>query len=157
MSKIPTIGLRAASYTLTSSLAAVVGTGSADNANVASGAIALGSLSVARLACQYTRNAGSTTGAPIFALDVSMDPPSTAAASVAHWVPVYILDGSSFTAGAIDGYPEAFAAKPSATGTTARGTPPWDVRGAWWARVRMTDVDAAFPGAVTLLVMGGEA
>ena len=157
MPKIPTIGLRAASYSLTASLATVVGTAAADAANATSGAIKLGSLQYARLVCQYTRHASSTTGAPVFAVDVSMDAPSTAPAAVANWTPVFILDGSSFTAGAIDGYPEAFAAKPTATGTTTRGTPLWDVRGYHWMRVRMTDVDTTNRGAVTVLTMGGEA
>lgn len=157
MSKIPAIGLRAASYSLTASLATVVGTVSTDNANATSGAIALGSLTAVRLACQYARNAGSVTGAPVFAVDVSLDAPSTAAASVANWVPVYLLDGSSFAAGAISGYPMAFAALPTAAGTTTRGTPPWDVRGAHWMRVRMTDVDTDNRGAVTVLTMGGDA
>lgn len=156
MPKIPAIGLRAASYSLTASLANIVGTVSSDAANATSGAIAIGSLQFARLSCEYTRHASSTTGAPVFAVDVSMDPPSTAAASVAHWNPVYLLDGASFATGAIDGYPEAFAAKPTATGTTTRGTPLWDVRGAHWMRVRMTDVDTTNRGAVTSLVLGGE-
>jgi len=157
MSKTLAIGLRAASLTLPASLAAVVGTTSADNANATSGAIAIGSLSVARLACQYARHAASTTGAPVFAMDVSLDSPSTAPASVANWTPVYVIDGSAFVAGAVNGYPMAFAALPSATGTTTRGTPPMDVRGAHWLRVRMTDVDTTNRGAVTLLILGGEA
>ena len=157
MPKIPTIGLRAASLSLPAALATVVGTVSTDAANGTSGAIKLGSLQYARLVCQYARHASSTTGAPIFAVDVSMDSPDTAAAAVANWTPIYLLDGSSFTAGVIDGYPEAFAAKPTATGTTTRGTPPWDVRGAHWMRVRMTDVDTTNRGAVTVLTMGGEA
>lgn len=157
MPKIPTIGLRAASLTLPAALATVVGTVSTDAANGTSGAIKLGSLQYARLVCQYARHASSTTGAPVFAVDVSMDSPDTAAAAVANWTPIYLLDGSSFAAGAIDGYPEAFAAKPTATGTTTRGTPPWDVRGAHWMRVRMTDVDTTNRGAVTVLTMGGEA
>ena len=157
MPKIPTIGLRAASQSLAATLTTIVGSAAGDNADSTSGAIALGSLSLARLVCQYTRHASSTTGAPVFAVDVSMDAPDTAAASVANWTPVFILDGSSFTAGAIDGYPEAFAAKPTATGTTTRGTPMWDVRGAHWMRVRMADVDVTNRGAVTVLTMGGEA
>ena len=150
------IGLRAASLTLPTALAAVVGTSAADNADSTSGAIAVGSMTLARLVCQYARHASSSTGVPIFAVDVSMDAPSTAAAAVANWVPIYVLDGSSFAAGLIDGYPEAFAAKPTTTGTTTRGTPLWDVRGAQWMRVRMTDADATYRGAITLLAMGGE-
>ena len=157
MPKIPTIGLRAASQSLAATLTTIVGSAAGDNADSTSGAIKLGSLQYARLVCQYARHASSTTGAPVFAVDVSMDSPDTAAASVANWTPVYLLDGSSFTAGAIDGYPEAFAAKPTATGTTTRGTPMWDVRGAHWMRVRMADVDTTNRGAVTVLTMGGEA
>jgi hypothetical protein len=157
MSKIPPFTARAAARTLTGSLAAGVGSTAGDVANATAGASKLGSLQYARLVCQYARHASSTTGAPVFAVDVSMDSPDTAAASVANWTPVFILDGSSFTAGAIDGYPEAFAAKPTATGTTTRGTPMWDVRGAHWMRVRMTDVDVTNRGAVTVLTMGGEA
>ena len=157
MPKIPTIGLRAASLSLPAALATVVGTAAADAANATSGAINLGSLQYARLVCQYARHASSITGAPVFAVDGSMDSPDTAAASVASWVPIFLLDGASFTAGAIDGYPEAFAALPTATGTTTRGTPLWDVRGYHWMRVRMTDVDVTNRGAVTVLTMGGEA
>ena len=157
MSKIPPFTARAASLSLPAALATVVGTAAADAANATSGAIKLGSLQYARLVCQYARHASSITGAPVYAVDESMDSPDTAAASVANWTPVYLLDGSSFIAGAIDGYPEAFAAKPTATGTTTRGTPMWDVRGAHWMRVRMTDVDVTNRGAVTVLTMGGEA
>ena len=157
MSKIPPFTARAASLTLPAALATVVGSTAGDVADATSGAIKLGSLQYARLVCQYARHASSITGAPVFAVDVSMDSPDTAAASVANWTPVFILDGSSFTAGAIDGYPEAFAALPTATGTTTRGTPLWDVRGYHWMRVRMTDVDTTNRGAVTVLTMGGEA
>lgn len=147
---------RASSLTLTGSLATVVGAASSDVANATTGAIALGSATSIRAACTYARDGSSTTGAPIFALDVSMDAPTTDPASVAHWVPVQMLDGSSFAAGAIDSYAEAIAAKPSATGSTSRGTPPWDVRGAHWARLRMADVDGTRPGTITALTVGGE-
>lgn len=156
MPKIPTIGLRAASQSLAATLTAIVGSAAGDNADSTSGAIALGSLSLARLVCQYTRHASSTTGVPVFAVDVSMDPPSTAPAAVANWTPVYLLDASSFAAGAIDGYPMAFAARPTTTGATTRGTPPWDVRGGHWMRVRMTDADATNRGAITGMILGGE-
>ena len=157
MTKIPPLTIRAASLTLTSSLAVVVGSTAGDIADPTSGAIRLGALSVARLACQYARHASSTTGVPAFAVDVSLDSPDTLAASVEHWTPVYLLDGSSFDAGAIFGYPETFVAAPTTTGTTSRGTPPWDVRGAHWMRVRVTDADDTNPGAITLLTLGGEA
>ena len=156
MAKLSPITLRAASYSLTASLATVVGTVSADAADATSGAVAIGSAQFVRLVCSYARNGASSTGAPVFAVDVSMDSPDTDPASVARWTPVYILDGASFAAGAIDGYPEAFAALPTTTGTTTRGTPPWDVRGAHWMRVRMTDFDDTNRGTVTLLSLGGE-
>lgn len=157
MSKmIRPITVRAASLTLTGSLANVVGTVSTDAANVTSGAVRVGSAQFVRLVCTYTRDAGSTSGAPAFAVDVSMDTDDTAAASVANWVPAQLLDAASFSAGAIDAYPEVVAIKPSATGATTRGTPPWDVRGAHWMRVRVKDVDAALPGAVASLAFGGE-
>lgn len=88
--------VRAASLTLTSSLVTVLGTASTDNANSTTGAIKLGDLSVVRLQCTYTSAAGSTTGRPIFAFDVSMDSPDTDAGSVSHWVPVYLIDASAF-------------------------------------------------------------
>ena len=40
-----------------------------------------------------TTYASSSTGVPVFAVDVSMDPPSTDPASVANWTPTYLLDG----------------------------------------------------------------
>lgn len=152
--KITPIVLRAASLTLPASLAAVVGTVSTDAANSSSGAIKLGSLEVIRLVCSYTR--AGATGVPVFAVDLSFDAPTTAAASVANWVPTYLLDSASFSAGAVDGYPEAFAPKPSAAGTTTRATPPWDTRAAHWCRIRMTDTDTGTPGAITSLAMGGQ-
>lgn len=160
MAKITPLILRAASLSLPASLAAVVGTVSTDLANATTGAVSLGSkntgLQIIRLVCSYARNGGSVTGAPVFAVDGSMDLPDTAAASVSNWVPVYLLDNSSFSSGAIDGYPEAFAPKPSTTGTTTQATPPWNVQGYFWVRVRMTDFDAVNRGAITNLTMGGE-
>lgn len=156
MAKINPITLRAASLTLTGSLATVVGTVSTDAANGTSGAASLGSLTSLRLVCTYARHAGSTTGRPIFVVDVSMDAPSTAAASVANWVPATLLDSSTFSAGRIDAYAMQVSLAPSATGSTTHGTPPVDVRGARWVRVRIADVDGANPGAVTSLAFGGE-
>lgn len=156
MKLLPMIA-RASSLTLTGSLATVVGAASTDVANSTTGAIALGSATSVRAACTYARHGSSGTGAPIFAVDVSMDAPTTDPASVAHWVPVQMLDASSFSSGAIDSYPEAVAIKPSASGSTSRGTPPWDVRGANWVRIRMADVDGTNPGAITGLTVGGEA
>lgn len=158
MSKVPSASVRAASLTLTGTLAVVVGTTSTDNADATTGAIALGSLSRMRLQCTYTRAGGSATGRPIFAVDVSMDPPTTAAASVSHWVPVYLIDDSAFPGTVpVDGYAYEFSPAPSVTGATSQGAPPVDVSGAWWGRVRVADIDGAAPGAVSALVFGGEA
>ena len=158
MSKTPSASVRAASLTLTGSLVAVVGTVTTDNADATSGAIALGSLERLRFQCTYTRAGGSATGRPIFALDVSMDSPTTAAASVSHWVPVYLIDTSAFPGTVpVPGYVYEFSPAPSTTGATSQGTPPFDVGGAWWARVRAADIDGAAPGAISALVFGGEA
>lgn len=162
MAKISPLILRAASYSLTATIGTgvVVGTVSTDLANATTGAVSLGSknngLQIIRLVCTYARNGGSATGAPVFAVDGSMDLPDTAAASVSNWVPVYLLDNASFSSGAIDGYAEAFAPKPSVTGTTTQATPPWNVQGFFWVRVRMTDFDTVNRGAITNLTMGGE-
>lgn len=155
MQKLTPITIRAASLTLTGSLVVVVGTVSSDAANATSGAIALRDAELVRLVGSYTRIV-STTGSTVFAVDVSMDAPTTAAASVANWVPVFLLDASTFSAGAISAYPEAVAHLPSAAGTTTRGTPPWDVRGANWMRVRVADVDGTNPGALASLAFGGQ-
>ena len=161
MSTTPAASVRAASFALPASLAApgavVLGTAPGDNADATSGAIKLGSMTSVRFQGTYTRNAGSTTGRPIFAVDVSMDPPTTSPASVARWVPVMLLDNSTFSSGRIDGFAYAFSPAPSVTSATSQGTPPFDVSGAQWMRVRMSDVDATDRGAISLLVFGGEA
>ena len=149
--------IRAASLTLTGTAATVVGTVSSDNANATSGAIQLGDLALVMLRCTYTRAGGSATGRPIFVVDVSMDPPTTSAASVSNWVPVYLLDNSTFSSGRIDGFAYQFSPAPSVTGATSQGTPPYDTSGAQWARVRMADVDGVAPGAIANLTFGGEA
>lgn len=153
--KIPSQVARAASLALPASLTVVVGTTSTDLANATTGAIKLLALSSFRLQCSYARNGGSTTGRPIFAVDVSMDPPTTAADAVSNWVPVYLLDNASFSAGSINGYAYQFSPAPSVTGTTSQGTPPFDTSGAQWARVRMADFDAVNRGTVTNLAFGG--
>lgn len=154
--KITPITLRAASLSLPAALAAVVGTVSSDAADATSGAIRLGSLDMIRLVCAYARNGGSATGTPVFAVDLSFDAPDTTPSAVANWAPTYLLDAGSFVVGAVDGYPEAFAPKPSAAGTTTRATPPWDTRGAHWCRIRMADADAVNRGTITSLAMGGQ-
>jgi hypothetical protein len=156
MAKINPITIRAASLTLSGSIATVVGTVSTDAANGTTGAFALGSLTALRLACNYARHVSSTTGRPRFEVDLSMDAPTTAAGSVANFVPVQLLDSSTFSAGAIDGYAMRASLAPSATGTTVHGIAPVDVRGAHWARVRLLDEDGTNPGAISALVFGGE-
>lgn len=156
MAKLSPITLRAASLTLTGSLATVLGTVSTDNANATSGAASIGSLASLRLVCTYARHASSTTGRPIFEVDISMDAPSTAAASVSNWMPVTLLDSSTFSAGRIDAYAMQVSLAPSTTGSTTRGTPPIDVTGANWIRVRVYDVDNINPGAISALAFGGE-
>jgi hypothetical protein len=156
VAKINPITLRAASLTLTGSLATVVGTVSADNANDTSGAASVGSLASLRLVCTYARHASSTTGRPIFEVDLSMDAPNTAAASVSNWMPATLLDSSTFSSGRIDAYAMQVSLAPSVTGSTTRGTPPIDVTGAWWIRVRVYDEDGTSPGAISALAFGGE-
>jgi hypothetical protein len=155
--KLPSQTARAAALTLTGSLVVVVGTASSDLADSTSGAIGAGALAALRLQCSYTRDGASTTGRPIFAVDGSMVDPSTAAASVSQWVPVALLDASTFAAGRIDGYAYQFSLAPSATGTTSQGTPPYDVSGYQWFRVRVADVDGTNPGVISALTFGGEA
>lgn len=162
MSTTPAASVRAASLTLTGSLANVVGTTGTDNANATTGAILLGSMTRVRLQGTYTSAAASSTGRPIIAVDVSMDAPTTSPGSVGRWVPVQLLDNSSFTDGRIDGFAYQFSPAPTiATGAGAVadsfGTPPFDVGGASWMRVRAADVDGTNPGAISQLVFGGEA
>lgn len=151
------ITVRAASLTLTGSLAVVVGTVSSDAANATSGAVACGAagLSAIRLVCTYARHSSSTTGRPRFAVDVSMDARDTAPASVSRWFPVTLIDASTFSSGAVDAFTMQVGLAPSAEGSTTQGTPPVDVRAANWFRVRALDVDAANPGAITSLAFGG--
>lgn len=146
--------IRAASLTLTGTAATVVGTVSSDNANATSGAIQLGDLALVMLRCTYARAGGSATGRPVFRLDVSMDTPSTAAASVSNWQPVYTLDLSAGS-GVGELYAELQRANPTASGSTVFGTHPVNVSCAHWLRVQMYDVDNANPGAVTNLAFGG--
>ena len=155
--KIPSQVARAAALTLTGSLVTVVGTASSDLANATTGAIKLLALSSLVLQCSYARAGGSATGRPIFAVDVSMDPPTTDAAAESHWVPVYLLDNSTFSSGRIDGFAYQFSPAPSVTGTTSQGTPPFNVAQAQWARIRVADVDGASAGTITDLVFGGSA
>lgn len=162
MSTTPASSVRAASLALTGSLVDVVGTVDTDNANATTGAVALGSMTRVRLQGTYTSAAASSTGRPIIAIDVSMDAPTTSPGSVGRWVPVQLLDNSTFSAGRIDGFVYKFSPAPTiATGAGAVagsfGTPPYDVGGASWMRVRAADVDGVNPGAISALKFGGEA
>lgn len=157
MAKLLPITLRAASLTLTGSLATVVGTVSSDCANATSGAAKLGFTTAAFVRVSYTRHGSSTTGRPIIAVDVSMDDPSTAAASVANWQSVMLMDGTSFSSGAVELYAEQQRLNPTASGTTIFGTHLVNTEGAHWMRVRLADVDGSNPGAVTSVAFGGEA
>lgn len=157
MAKLYPITLRAASLTLTGSLANVVGTVSTDNANASSGAVKLGLTTSAFVRMTYTRDGSSTTGRPIVAIDVSMDAPGTAAASVSNWQPVMLMDGASFSSGAIELYAEQQRLNPTASGASTFGTHLVNVEGANWMRVRLADVDGSNPGAVTNVAFGGEA
>lgn len=151
------ITVRAASLTLTGSLAVVLGTVDSDAANATTGAVACGAagLSAIRLVCTYARDAGSVTGRPRFAVDVSMDARTTAAASVSNWFPVTLLDSTTFSSGAIDAFAMQVGLAPTAEGSTTQGTPPLDVRAANWFRVRAVDVDGVNCGAITSLAFGG--
>lgn len=156
MQKLNTpLPLRAASLTLTSALQTVVGTVSSDCANATSGAIKLGALAAVVIGMAYTRNAGSTTGRPSIVVDMSLDAPDTAPASVSNWQPLYILDGASFSAGAVQTYPEAQQPNPTASGTTVFGTHILNVSVAQWVRVRVVDVDTANPGSIANVRLGG--
>lgn len=158
MAKISSpIMLRAASLTLTGTAQTVVGTVSTDNAAASGGAVALGSATLAMLRMTYTRAGGSATGRPIVRMDVSMDAPTTTPASVSNWQPVLLLDASSFSTGAVELYAELQKLNPSAAGASTFGTHPVNVACAHWLRVQVYDVDAANPGAITNLAMGGDA
>ena len=60
-------------------------------------------------------------------------------------MPATLLDSSTFSAGRIDAYAMQVSLAPSTTGSTTRGTPPIDVTGANWIRVRVYDVDGDQP------------
>jgi hypothetical protein len=154
--KLPQATIRAAALALTGTPAVVVGTVVGDAANAITGAFPLAQLSMVRAWGTYTRGGGSAAGAPRFGLELSCDPPTTAPGNVAHWQAVPMLDGSSFAAGAINAYPYGPAAEPSAAGSATRGSPPFDVRAAQWARLLVSDVDGAAPGQIAALRFAGE-
>lgn len=147
--------IRAASLTpAAGAMTVVLGTVSTDNANSTSGAVLLESLALVMLRCTYTRHASSTTGRPIFRIDVSMDANTTAAASVSNWQPVYVADMSAGS-GAAELYAELQRPNPSAAGATVFGTHPVNVSCGVWMRVWVGDVDTSNPGAVTNIAFGG--
>lgn len=147
--------IRAASLTLTGTLANVVGTVSADNANATSGAVAIGALATLVLRVPYTRHGSSTTGRPIVRVYGSLDAEGTAAASVSNWQGVMLLDGSSFSSGAVELYPEQMKLNPSATGATVFSSHFINVSPFNWILVQLADVDGVNPGAVANLAYGG--
>lgn len=147
--------IRAASLTpAAGAMTVVLGTASTDNANDTSGAVLLESLALVMLRCTYTRHASSTTGRPIFRVDVSMDANTTAPASVANWQPVYLADVSAGS-GAAELYVELQRPNPSASGSTVFGSHPVNVSCGVWMRVWVGDVDTSNPGAITNLSFGG--
>lgn len=147
--------IRAASLTLTGTLANVVGTVSADNANSTSGAVAIGALATLVLRVPYTRDGGSSTGRPIVRVYGSLDAEGTAAASVSNWQGVMLLDGASFSSGAVEVYPEQQKLNPSATGATVFSSHFINVSPFNWILVQLADVDGVNPGAVANLAYGG--
>lgn len=134
--------------TLTGSLAAVGG-------DATSHATKLGDLTHINLSVDYTRHASSTTGRPAVVVDLSRDPPTTDVASVGHWQPYCLVDGGSFSAGAVEAYAFQAALNPTAAGTTTFGWPGTIVvAGFHWMRLRMKDMDGVNPGTVSAY-MGG--
>lgn len=155
--KINPITLRAASLTLSSTAQVVVGTVSTDNANATTGAVAIGSAQLVLVRVTYARHASSTTGRPVVRIDYSIDPPSTAPASVANFTPVMLMDSSSFSSGAVELYAESQRLNPTASGSTQFCSHAVNVACAHWVRVSISDVDGSNPGAVTNVVLGGTA
>ena len=149
------IVLRAASLTLSSTLATVLGTVSTDNANATSGAVALAMLGTVALRMTYTRAGGSTTGRPSVKVWGSGDAPTTAAASVSNWQPIYLIDASSLTSGVVQTYGETQQPNPTAAGASVFGTHVLDVSPYHWLMVQLADVDGATPGAVTNVALLG--
>jgi hypothetical protein len=138
----------ASAVTLTSSLAAVGG-------DATSHAVKLGDLTSVDLSIDYTRHASSTTGRPVVAVDLSRDAPTTDIASVAHWQPYSLVDGGSFSAGAVEAYAFQAALNPTAAGTTTFGWPGHIiVAGYHWMRLRMKDADGSNPGTASVYFGG---
>jgi hypothetical protein len=141
--------LRAASLTLTSSFAPIVGTVSTDAADSTTGAVKLGGASRLRVQLTYTRHASSTTGRPKVRAMLSADPPTTAPASVAHWFPAQVRADAASTAGVLDVAPEVILCGPSASGASSFALPTIDVSLAHWIRFEVTDQDTTNLGAVS--------
>ena len=107
----------------------------------------------------YTANVGGGTGAPIIAVDLSRSPTTVVPTTDADWRPQLILDGSTFTAGAITAYTERCKpVSPTGAGTTFSTSWPdiIDTSCHFWLRVRMADVDGALPGTVSVYVGAAE-
>ena len=146
-SKSPFITV-ASSVTLSSTLTAIGG-------DASSHAVKLACMDAACLSIDYTRHASSTTGRPTIAVDLSRDPPDTAIASVTHWQPYYLVDGGSFSAGAVEAYAYLVSLNPTASGTTTFGWPGTvETTGYHWLRVKAKDVDGTNPGVVSVYLGG---
>ena len=120
-------------------------------------AFSVASFSSAAVDIAYTVGGGSATGSPVIAIDLSRSSSAVDPAAITDWVPLYILDGSTFVAGLIPGYTERFApVSPTGAGTSfaTRWPDTIDVSCHFWLRVRALDVDAALPGTVTIYCGG---
>jgi hypothetical protein len=147
--------IRAASLTpAAGALTTVVGTVSSDAADATSGAIAMQAASVVVVRMTYTRHGSSTTGRPRVAIYGSIDAATTSAASVANWMPVMVLDSSSFSSGTVELYAEVQQLNPTAAGASTFGTHPVNVSWFPWMRVVVGDVDTTNPGAFTNICFG---
>lgn len=147
--------IRAASLTLTGTLANVLGTADGDNADATSGAVAIGALATLVLRVPYTRDGGSGTGRPIVCVYGSLDAEGTDPAAVANWQGVMLINGASFSAGAVELYPEQMKLNPSAAGATVFSSHFINVSPFNWILVQLADVDGTNPGAVANLAYGG--
>ena len=127
-----------------------------DGGSPGTGAVPVARLTTARIYADYTRAGGSTTGRPILVVEVSRDPVATTApGAVVHWTPLPALDPTSFTAGAVESYPQEVRCNPSAAGESTYAWPaPIDLTGVEWIRVRAADVDNTTPGTLTISLLG---
>lgn len=149
--KSPTIRVRLASLTLTSTFAPVLGTNASDQADTTTGAVKLGAATSARAALTYTRDGASSSGLVKVRAMVSMDAPTTAPAAVANWTPAAMRADGASTAGVLSLVPEVHALGPSASGAAVVTTPVVDVSTAHWLRFELCDADATHPGAISAM------